>query len=500
MEQVKKHYFWILMAIIIIGSLGIWFMATGSMVTDYNARKSTLDGLFQNIQQIFNKHDHPNQLLIDEIGNETKKLVDDYMAAWEKLYEQQQANNLLPEALNDDFKKDFPDALATGQLAQHHREHYQNFIKRHYEKLLYEDLRVRKTSTLGSGRPSRQGMTGAPGEEEEEVDTGVIEWAQPEIYKISAGWRTAPSIAVIEKAQEDLWVFEALIKIITDINAAATTIEDAGIQQIKVMEIGGDAIESAQSDSSEIITLASAEQAPGEQAPTQPMTGGADSQGADVKPRYIDKDGNPIADPKNPPEGHATEYNLMPIHLTLVMDPLRIPELLAGCGNSAMPIEVTDVRFEHEAGSDPVDFNALVEWAKGGLVAAAKPDFMQDRQMNNRGPTRGNIRPSRAGGRDVVQVTGKTVELRGVIRIFKKPVPPEGFEPPEPEPTDETVEPGDATTTDDGTDPTDDATDTPPATDESTTEPAVDPAADDATDTPATPGPAAPAPAVGGGA
>lgn len=497
MEQVKKHYFWILIAVIVIASLGIWFMATSSMETDYNARKSTLDGLFQNLITIIGKHDHPNQVLLDKIDEETKELVDDYMKAWRLLYEQQQKNNQLPDQLLDEFKTTF---LSGEDLPKHLREHYRDFIKRHYEKLLNEVLRVRKTSVTGNrrgaARPIRGGFGAAPGAEgdEEEVDTGVIEWATPELYSISAGWPITPSKNDIKEAQEDLWVYEALIKIISDINMDATTFEDAGVQRIVAMEIGGAAIESNSSDDSPIISLASSVKT--DTANRQAESGTRSSRDADnVMPRYIDKDGNPIFDPKTVSADNATEYNLMPIHMILVMDPLRIPELLAGCGNSAMPIEVTSVRYEPDAGSDPVDFNALIDWAKTDLNENEMPEFLRPNKQTNK-PVRANI-PSRRMGNNVEVVTGKTVEIRGVIRIFKKPKYPEGFEPPAPEPTDETAEPDDTTATDDtpaeaGTETTDEVGDTAPATDEDATEPAVEPATTDDT-TPATTEPAEPA-------
>ena len=66
--------------------------------------------------------------------------------------------------------------------------------------------------------------------------------------------------------------------------------------------------------------------------------GGATPSGNEVAQRlnqfrYVDQQGNPLAADAKPP---FAEFKMMPVYMKLIINQMKLPELLAKCANSAM--------------------------------------------------------------------------------------------------------------------------------------------------------------------
>ena len=57
---IKKYHFWILCGLILIGYLGMWFLAISDMKKETNARVSNIDSSYSKAQSIMGVSNHPN--------------------------------------------------------------------------------------------------------------------------------------------------------------------------------------------------------------------------------------------------------------------------------------------------------------------------------------------------------------------------------------------------------------------------------------------------------
>lgn len=218
---------------------------------------------------------------------------------------------------------------------------------------------------------SQKIFPGLPSYKERRRIVGNVDWPDPEVYSLPTWDSAAPHPESIEVwyAQETLWVYEALIRIIAQTNAPyPDNISKAPIKCVEQMLIGQNAAvewtnlkttigdltgKSAQnsmdmmgSSSSSMMSSSSSMMGGG-----MGMTGGSEfslSGSAEEQAltkillgRYIDDEGAPLMPDDKPP---FAEFNRMPVCLKLAVDQRRIPEILVSCANSSMPIDVKHVR------------------------------------------------------------------------------------------------------------------------------------------------------------
>ena len=171
-------------------------------------------------------------------------------------------------------------------------------------------------------------------------------------------------------AQEDLWVYEALLNVIHNTNNCAKGNEknyvppashkDAPIKKIEGLEIGNEAAQSWAACENAVFTfpdssggtgatgttgaqptsmLGAGRGGPGYLGPASTVSGG--SAGTLLAGRDIDNSGKPVADLK---EDRNKEFRMMPIDLKVVIEQKAIPRLLVECANSNLRIDVRAVR------------------------------------------------------------------------------------------------------------------------------------------------------------
>ena len=384
-DAIKKYHFWVICGALVLTVLICWWMATGGLAAQFQKQKSQIESAFSGLQGI--RSGHPNQPLIDEVERRNTELKKNVFEAWEILYNEQKEKNPFPtEVLGEDFKRQFESLRPQEELARRYRERYQNFIKKYFPKLMQRiDVRRPVEPAEGAGGAAVGGnVAGMPGGLQGRGATaaeltGVVEWNDADYARLVARfeWQQTPSTLAVLLAQEDLWVYEALLRVIKTTNEGATTPSNATVKQINAMEIGRDAVAAWKSAENALgLQSAGKGKLDGMMGGMQGRTSAGQAQKGEVSGdqllvafRYIDDKGEPLGyQSQYPYANHPyAEFKMMPIRLSLVVDQRRIPRLLANCANSNMPIEVQRVRILKSLGPA----NAAQSSRGGGMPPGA---------------------------------------------------------------------------------------------------------------------------------
>jgi len=488
LDVLKKYHFWFMIGGVLIVALGCWWLASSSLQAKYEERKSTIDNQSRQVLQVVNDSSIPNRETIANIEAQHTKLKEYVLSAWELLYQEQKKNNPIPSVLGEDFKMYF-EALRPGEeMAPQFRERYRGFIDRHYLDLLElvdrrhvkgeEDPRDSDSTRNPRQRPRRR--TGGAGDygpmleggggrseqdqtDEEDVYVGVVEWDAPEIFDI-ADWDQRPTTQQVLLAQEDLWVYEALLRMIRNVNEGVDSHDKAWIKQIRALEVGRPAAEAWVELQQPIFSAPTAQATAegqgmgaaggmagggmagpgmagpglsggqGRMPPSMPQPGGAPMMEGAYGPesgfgggdagdgngdsllhhRYVDQNGFPITAERAKNQPPYAEFKMMMVRMDLDMHQRHVTDLLVECANSAMPVEVVRVRMN--PGADG-----------GGLLDGTG----SQRRRNERTPGGGGFGRPRItggdrGGRDETDFAEDSnsyhnVEVFGIIYIYNRP-------------------------------------------------------------------------------
>ena len=279
----------------------------------------------------------------------------------------------------------------------------------------------------GYGGQDAYGETGGQsarnGEEEEDY---IVLWPVQTVVQQELRWASTPSTLKTWVTQENLWVYETLLKVIAETNDArgATRPDNAAIRVITALDVGSKA--SANPMPAKIhsprVAGAGGEGGMGGGYSVDGMGGGegmgrgegggygdmmeggmgggyggegmgGGEGGGDeqlLAARYLDAEGSPV---DGDVETLAEEpYRRLPVRMILMMEQRWIPQLLVFCANQALPIEVQGLRVN--PGKAAVGFGA------GGSTSSA---------------------PSIRGIDSQVVVGLATVYIRGVVSIYNPP-------------------------------------------------------------------------------
>ncbi len=407
----KKQHFWVLSAILIIVGLGAWHFAVAKLAGQYQERETKLSSQRKAVQEVTKSTDPPNQSVIEAIGEAHKGLKDEVYRAWTFLYQVQKENNPWPQVLSVGFIK-AAEALKPGEnylkageqfKEDKHPEEYQNFMREYLPRLgVIVDVREPKSVREERLKPkaARRPLVKKKIEKKKPADSagaaekkaaaeeiaeeelvGRVAWDENNELMIRQQfeWEMRPTTLQVLVAQENLWVYEALLRIIRDTNEGSTSYYKAPVKQILSLEIGREAAGALAGGRGSggmgsgmpgmyggmggpgsmpgaggmgmSMTSPGAAMMPGGDA-TSPGTSGAPG-GADASAgpqemmaralldgRYVDQKGQPLAYGTDPP---FPQFKMMPVRMLLLVDQKRIPRLLAQCANSSMPVEVKRV-------------------------------------------------------------------------------------------------------------------------------------------------------------
>lgn len=511
---VKKYIFWVCVPLGLIFSVVVTFLAVGNISKAFSDRKNTLENQKKQIEQIRSKSDHPNEKTIQEIESRTKELRGRVFSAWRTLEDDQRKRNLWPREIPTIFANEVVSKKHLDELSINALEAYLNFVERYIPTLeYYVDRRRVQFNDRGKWKdidettpqsnlpqmPTMPSMGGGGGsdnlttgidmgfdlplsEEGEEMYrvVGVVDWPAPETRTVTSSWGRIPKSAEVWFAQEELWVYNALLWVIKTSNAQATGPHNAVVKRIENLLIGQLASQELATQSNNRIG-ASGGGMDGSMSMDGAMGGGmgggmgsmsggmggdgmSGSMGSGMMARteeeaimlkkhyrYVDDKGTPLGAEDAPP---FEQFNRMPICLRLVVDQRYIPEILVNCANSAMPIDVLWVRI-NPAAAQPYELSAYDSslmgdgGSDGGMMGGGMGGSSMGGSgmggssmggMSGSGRSGGSSRPGGSSGGDDTNIkmdgigglygtNAIPIEIYGCINIFN-PVEHGGLQEP----------------------------------------------------------------------
>ncbi|MGA2031422.1 MAG: hypothetical protein ABSG68_04135 [Thermoguttaceae bacterium] len=472
LTAIRRHHFWVLCGAVILVALLCWANATADLTARTNARKSKLDGEFSQVRGISDFPNHPNDDVIKKTREQHEVLKGNVLSAWTGLYKEQSAKNDTKtlEEIRVGFKGEFekrwgwPEKLENLTSAQEMdptwRDAYWNHIKDHFPKLfeLIDRRRPAQAKSAGNAKPAARPI-GRPGEQEDQQNwVGIVDWPDAEkTLERFDKWQSRPSTLEVMLAQEDLWVYEALLKAIRNTNEGATDRKHAAIKRIRALEIGEDAVESWRKSESAVALLPAGEtpaaggEPGGPPVPTAPMPMPRTSRGpraprgdmpgraeegriSPLANRYVDDKGRPLADPTKQP---YNEFRMIPVNIRVDIEQDKIPKLLVECANSNMPMDIRAVRLLLTEGS-PLDLGGTAVAQAGRPGALSGPPGAGPRPNMGPGaraaigphmgagggpPREGAVAPSADIEEEAANVLRPPfpIEVQGIIYIYNPP-------------------------------------------------------------------------------
>lgn len=440
--------FWILSVVGTLAAVVCWMVASGELQRQFAANKTQIDSKFSEMSAIQAKAVHGNPGVNAKEREEAKKIADSVQALWQKLFDAQREIVLKwPEVLGADFiqeidKKKFGTGISTRM-----RDRYLNYIKNRFDGLV-EIIDAKKMPVDGStfgGAPGREGAFMGAGGVDPNVPLGpdgmplevdyLVEWLDQGNLRQQLEFTGEPTSMQVWVTQEDLWVYETLLRAIANTNKerGATRPDNTAIRVIQSLEVGAPAAQ-AMATESPILMPADA-MATGGEMPMGPEVGAPMSDGSTpvdvdamlLASRYLDAEGKPIPDAS---AGTGTEFRRLPVRMVLMMDERWLPKVLVECANAPLPIEVQ--RLKINAAKSGVD----KEGQPFDLAAAAGAVPMGGGRGGEMGmpmgrPMGGGMPMGRPMGGEAMGMTLNpaetahlaTVEIQGVVYIYLPPDP-----------------------------------------------------------------------------
>ena len=437
MDQVKqflsvmqKHGFWIGSGIILIGTVAVWFMTVSSLDSQTSKQISGIKADVNMITTVDSGlSDQPNEKTHEEmralIADQEQKVLE----AWKERFDEQRdilkwptkldvAVNNQTDSFNDKFRYVLDER--TGQLDKtklklpfevyesHDAAANDNNVTpselRFYADYIGDDLpnyakivgakweadfeKQQTAGSMGVGGELENGGAGNPRTALQTVpeEEPLVRWSiasQESLLSDLFPWRSTvddyPSELEVYYSQENLWILEQMLRIISQVNGDAKQAFEANIREIQALKIGSSVDFSGGSIS-----------APGARAGGgafgmmgDDMDGGGyggmgESEGEmdggfgggggpeTVAPdpgenRYVNTALEPITASSlrqtltgNQPQDVALAIaKRIPVQMNLVMDQRSIQKLLAACGTAPLQIDVRHVSILPKSGKRP---------------------------------------------------------------------------------------------------------------------------------------------------
>ncbi|MDO5309990.1 MAG: hypothetical protein Q4G03_10940 [Planctomycetia bacterium] len=310
---------------------------------------------------------------------------------------------------------------------------------------------------------SQKVFPGLPPYKERRRIVGNVDWPEPEVYSLPTWDQTAarPQSIEVWYAQETLWVYEALIRVIAETNKDyPDNIAKAPVKCVEQMLIGQNAatewltlkttigdLTGKSAQSNDLMGMGSADMMMTSSASAGASGGGLSLGSTEeeqaltkiVLGRYIGEEDKPLMPDDKPP---FAEFNKMPVCLKLAIDQRHIPDLLTSCANSSMPIDVKHVRVCPDNNVPfvmpiPVSMQSTGDsamgmmgggmdmfggGASGGASGGRNSRGAMDAMGGGMGDNMGGVEIGRTEmGQSEYGVDAIRVEIYGIINIYNEP-------------------------------------------------------------------------------
>jgi len=239
----RKHYFWALCGTVLVVALAGWGVASVKLANRYQQRADTIDGHFAATNGIIKAVDPPNDKAIEATRDAQKVLKGRVLHAWQDLYKVQKDNNPWPAVLSEDFRVMIENRKPDRPIQVKYLDEYLYFITDQIPRLL-NTMEWRHVERIEQPpeeeAETTEGNQMQPGTEQYEWVGKVVWEGADQTLQGRFRWDSRPSTAKVLFAQEDLWVYDALLRIIRNTNEGATSHYNAAVKEILVLQIGRD--------------------------------------------------------------------------------------------------------------------------------------------------------------------------------------------------------------------------------------------------------------------
>jgi len=423
LKHLKKQHFWLLsVAALLTGIIG-WTMARGALSSAYEQKKGAIVGKFSSLDGIRNTENPPNHTWTEGIEQLTKQEKATVEETWTKLYGEQKKVLEWPKHLGTDFLKLVSEHDNNYIIPPNYCELYQNYIKEYFPQL---PAIIDAEPVTAAKQQAGTGLRGGMAAQKQAAATGQVEptrefkmiWDSESQQGIqqSLEWPGVPSSKQVRLAQEDLWVYSALLHMIHAANEGAA--HTPRIKRISGLVIGKPAADSLEKSLTENrIEKLAAPAGAGEAIPDAgAAAAGAPVEGVVAEPddnRYVDAEGKKITGAV----AAANPFKRIPVHMRLNMDQREVTRLLVECANAPLPLEVRQLRINTDKGKGSSMPSASAPSGGGG---------------GGGGGLRGavGLRGAAAGGQAAASTTGTSsdnetydvpVEIYGIVYMYNPP-------------------------------------------------------------------------------
>ncbi len=434
--NIVKYHFWILMPLVLLASLGAFYVSRSSLDEKVKSRISKLENDFRVVSTLnIQAPKHPNTASDKKMDEMLTAVTMNVKEAWSKQYERQKpiltwSSNVIrdPDVLVklNSFRPieqflEYP--LKTEPLEVTWREQYKFYIKNAFPELA-KIIGARWSAEIGSAvADSGDTSDASSGEFGAVTTTGsgpapLVNWSSTSQSALQASivpWYGLPHPSTLDicYTQEDIWILEGILQVIAATNGKARENFQAPIKEVEWIKIG----KSAGSDATT-------------QMPTGADDGSGDLSGGGfaatvVSPdpadnRYVDSNFKPVPAAKlrsamkssNPEDAFFAVAKRVPIKFRVKMDQAKHAKLLAECGNGNLMIEVKQVRINAADGGGGISIGGGMAGVLGGGMGMDDPgggaDSSGDSGMSfGAGPT-----ASQASQPD------PPIEIYGIVYLF----------------------------------------------------------------------------------
>jgi hypothetical protein len=425
-DKLKKNGFWIAIGVLALAMTVIWFAATSSVAGSREQNIKKVGAIDLKIKGITPTTNDEQNLKLATTNKARKSKLE---ATWTASYQRQAKELTWPTRqigpMGKVVRLGLPDEFITAvkqlppperlrkppldDLRPELKEIYKNFAKSQIKDLcdiIDASYRIEEKTAKGAA------SSGSKDKGDDRLQSGeTVIWLQgsqldaQDLLTFPEGGN--PSTQEILYAQENLWVYQTLFKIVQRTNAslkegsAKDKVElahyNAPVKIIRQVLVGSkyaapapavvEGLEKVSDAPKEDVPVAEGKE--GEAAePISPMLNSAGK-------RYVDAKGAPLKGAALAALGKSASFKRMPVYMQLEVDQRYLGRLLAECANSPLTVEVKQVGFKTDGHAE--------------RVASAKPDTAAQGQPGDKSEGKPNF-------------YDLTVEIVGHIYIFYPPM------------------------------------------------------------------------------
>jgi len=344
LRQAVKYRFWIAVGVSALLPLIAFFVANGKLKAETDAETAKVEGAHKGVQPYQNGV-LPNRTYKELTDERTAVLAKSVDGAWSKLYERQAPLLTWPPEVSERFQlwgEQWPKGVDQVQIQNAINDWVQVYPA--YVTAVYKSFRPFDYDT-------GEGVVAAPSESD---------LLHPAAYTVD----DPPSLGKVWAAQKKLWIEGVVLDVVNNVNKDADDWDSAAIKEVQVIEVANPLAQDQRSiakgeklkEAPEIKNPDAKEAPP---APTVTTTPGAPGGGSMPMPTMpmpmlggaggkAEAEAVMVLETKTP----ATQFDIIPVHLSVLIDQSRIPDLIVGFENSPMAIQVLD--FEMNVPATPV--------------------------------------------------------------------------------------------------------------------------------------------------